>query len=185
LRRESAMIKIEFSEAGKAALHYERYNHPHQFVQKKMEVVWLKSQGVKHKDICWIAKLCSTTVTEYLREYQEGGLDALKTLSFRKPRSDMEEYRGTLETYFREHPPATAKEAMATIEKLTGLKRSPQRVRVFMKRIGLKCRKVGMMPAKADTKKQEEFKKKSSNRAWKKQKQENARFSSSMPHTSS
>ena len=153
------MITIEFSEADKEALHYERYNHPHQFVQKKMEVVWLKSQGVKHKDICRITKLCSTTVTTHLREYQEGGIDALRKVSFYKPSSDMEEYRGTLEAYFCEHPPATAKEAMAVIEKLTGLKRSPQRVRIFMKRIGLKCRKVGMMPAKADIQKQDEFKK--------------------------
>jgi transposase len=179
------MITIEFSEADKEALYYERYNHPHQFVQKKMEVVWLKSQGVMHQDICRITKLCSTTVTTYLHDYQEGGIEALKILSFRKPQSDMEEYRGTLESYFRDHPPATAKEAMAVIEKLTGLKRSPQRVRMFMKRLGLKCRKVGMMPAKADIQKQAEFKKKSSNRVWMKPKKGNARFSSSMRRTSS
>jgi len=38
------VITIEFSEADKAALEYERYNHPHPFVQQKMEVLWLKSQ---------------------------------------------------------------------------------------------------------------------------------------------
>src|ERR1022692_3296741 len=151
------MIKIEFSEADREALHHERYNHPHPFVQKKMEVLWLKSQGMKHKDICRIAKLCATTVTTYLNEYQEGGVGALKTIQFRQPRSDMDDHCDTLEAYFRGHPPATAKEAMATIEKLTGLKRSPQRVRVFMKRLGLKFRKVGMMPAKADIEKQAEF----------------------------
>jgi len=179
------MIKIGFSEADKEALHYERYNHPHPFVQKKMEVVWLKSQGIKHKDICRITRLCSTTVTSYLSEYHEGGINALKTLSFRKPQSDLEEYRGSLENYFREHPPATAREAMATIETLTGLKRSPQRVRMFMKRIGLKCRKVGMMPAKANIEAQEDFKKKSWNHVWTKPKKENARCSSSTRRTSS
>jgi transposase len=179
------MIKIKFSEADKENLHDERYNHPHPFVQKKVEVLWLKSQGVKHKDICRLAKLCSTTVTTYLNEYKEGGIEALKTIQFRQPRSGMDDHRDTLEAYFREHPPATAKAAMATIEKLTGLKRSPQRVRVFMKRIGLKFRKAGMMPAKADIEKQAAFKKKSWSRVWTKPEQANARFSSSTRRTSS
>jgi transposase len=64
-----------------------------------------------------------------------------------------------LEAYFREHPPATAKEAMAKLEELTGVRRSPDRVRVFLKRLGMDCRQVGMIPAKADGDQQEAFKK--------------------------
>lgn len=153
------MIRIEFSDEDKAALNYERYNHPHPFVQQKMEVLWLKSQGLPHKEICGLASICSTTLTSYVREYQEGGIEALKTLPFRRPRSDLENHRATLEAYFREHPPANATAAMAEIERLTGLKRSPERVRVFMKKMGMKCRKVGMIPAKANIKAQETFKK--------------------------
>jgi len=33
------MIKIEFSQTERKALHYERYHHPHPHVQKKMEVL--------------------------------------------------------------------------------------------------------------------------------------------------
>ena len=68
------------------------------------------------------------------------------------------EHKQRIETYFRAHPPATIKQAMATIEKLTGLKRSETQVEKFLKSIGLKCRKVGMLPAKADPEKQAEFK---------------------------
>jgi transposase len=46
---------------------------------------------------------------------------------------------------------------MGKIEELTGIKLSENRVRVFLKSIGLKPRKVGMIPAKADAEKQEEF----------------------------
>lgn len=158
---ESAVIKIEFSDTDKAALEFDRYNHPHPFVQRKMEVVWLKSQGVAHKDICRLANLCSTTVTAYVREYKEGGIEALKTLHFKGQPSDLETYRGTLEEHFRQHPPTSTKAAMAEIERLTGLKRSPESVRQFMIRIGMKCRKAGMVPAKADLEAQETFKKKS------------------------
>jgi len=178
------MIKIHFTDEEKAALDYERYNHPHPFVRRKMEVVWLKSQGVPHQEICRLANLCSTTVTTYLGEYRDGGMDALKTLRFRRPTSNLDDRRATLEEHFRQHPPASAKAAMAEIERLTGLKRSPESIRQFMLRSGMKCRKVGMVPAKADLAKQDEFKKKSWNRVWKKPRQANARSSSSMQRTS-
>ncbi len=179
------MIKIEFSDEDKAALSYERYNHPHPFVQRKMEALWLKSQGLAHKDIRRLTNVCSTTLTGYVRDYQEGGIEALKILAFRRPRSDLEDHRATLESYFREHPPAGVKEAMATIEKLTGVKRSLERVRAFLKRMGMKCRKVGMIPAKADIDAQEDFKKNSSSHVWKKPRPGNAWSFSSMPRTSS
>src|SRR5271156_4104783 len=112
-------------------------------------------------------------------------IEALKILAFRRPRSDLEDHRATLESYFREHPPASVKEAMATIEKLTGVKRSPERVRAFLKRMGMKCRKVGMIPAKADIDAQEDFKKNSSSHVWTRPRPGNAWSFSSMPRTSS
>ena len=47
---------------------------------------------------------------------------------------------------------------MSKIEGLTSLKRSETQVREFLKAIGMKCRKVGMLPAKADPQAQENFK---------------------------
>lgn len=61
--------------------------------------------------------------------------------------------------YFEKHPPASIKEAMAKIEDLTSIKRSETQIRNFLKKIGLKYRKVGMLPSKADADKQEKFKK--------------------------
>lgn len=45
------MLSIEFSEADKQALLYERFHHPHPRVQIKMEALWLKSQGMEHQAI--------------------------------------------------------------------------------------------------------------------------------------
>lgn len=153
------MVKIEFSDVEKKALHHERYNHSHPCVRLKMEALWLKSQLIPHKEIGRLTGISSTTLTSYLKEYEQGGIEALKTLKFYRPKSRLEEYQQEIEAYFREHPPATVKEAMASIETLTGIKRSSRRIHVFMKRIGMKCRKVGMIPAKADPEAQEKFKK--------------------------
>lgn len=154
------MIKLDFTDAEKAALEYERYYHPHPRVQRKMEALWLKSQQVPHRQISQLTGICSTTLTSYLRRYEQGGIEALKEIRWCRPQSELQAHRGTLEAYFRAHPPATAKEAMAKIEDLTGIKRSEERVRVFLKGLGMDCRKVGMVPAKADVEVQEEFKKK-------------------------
>lgn len=155
------MIKIAFTQEGINALNYERYHHPHPKVQKKMEAIYLKSQGVKHKDICRLCQISKTTLVVYLKQYQEGGIDRLKELDYKGQPSELREHASTLEGYFKDNPPRTIAEAQAVIEKLTGIKRSPTQVRSFLKRLGLSCRKVGQIPAKATTpdkiKEQEEF----------------------------
>lgn len=154
------MITLKFTEEEKTALSYERYHHPDPRVQRKMEALWLKSQGESHQRIAELTGITVNVVTKYLKQYKTGGIEKLKEIKMYQPESELKEYQQTIENYFREHPPATIKEAMSEIERITGLKRSEKPVRKFLKRIGLKRRKVGMVPAKADIKEQEEFKKK-------------------------
>ncbi len=63
----------------------------------------------------------------------------------------------SLEAHFRKHPPSSINAAIATIETLTGTRRSPTQVRLFLKRMGMKRLKVGVFPAKADPEGQEAF----------------------------
>ena len=154
------MLRLEFSEADQQALNYERYHHPHPRVQQRMEALWLKSQGVAHHQIARLCGISGNTVRAYLKCYQAGGIEALKQLSFHRPQSALKAHRATLEAHLREHPPQTINEAVAVLETLTGLRRSPTQVRVFLKHLGLQCRKVGLLPAKADPAAQAEYQKK-------------------------
>ena len=45
------MIQIAFTDAQIATLEYERYHHPSPQVQKRMEVVYLKSQALPTKTL--------------------------------------------------------------------------------------------------------------------------------------
>ena len=94
----------------------------------------------------------------YLREDQLGGIEALKQVNFYRPQSELMSQSQTLEAYFREHPPTTIPEAIATIENLTGIKRKPTQIRKFMKTMGMRCLKVGFLPAKADPEVQSQYK---------------------------
>jgi len=158
-QRGLIMIKTDITEEHKKIFGYERKNHIHPRVQQKMEVLWLKSNKIPHKKIAEIAGVSENTVTEYIRQYKQGGLEKLREIKFNKPVSELTQHISTLEAYFREHPPASAREAMGKIEEITGIKRSETQIRKFLRSIGLKRRKVGMVPAKADVEKQEIFKK--------------------------
>ncbi len=75
------MIQIEFSGEEIQQLDYERYHHPHPRVQKKMEVLYLKSQGLSHQERRRLCRICQTTLVSYLRQYQQGGIERLKQFS--------------------------------------------------------------------------------------------------------
>ncbi len=146
------MIRLEFSESDITALEYERYHHSHPHVQRKMEALYLKSQGLSHQEIRRLCRISSkTTLVTYLREYEAGGVAALKQLNFKGSPSKLNEHIPSLKAHFEAHPPRTSAEAGAEIERLTGIKRSPTQIKAFLKRIGLKPRKVGYVPGKAAT----------------------------------
>jgi transposase len=143
------MLRINFVQEDIKKLHYQRYHHPHPLVQKKMEAIYLKSQGVTHKNIYRLCQISKTTLTKYIRQYQEGGVEELKKIEYKGQSSELNQYSGQIEEYFKIHPASSVAAASDVIEKITGIKRSPTQIREFMNRIGLKCLKVGYVPGKS------------------------------------
>ena len=148
--RLTAMIHIDFSLRDIDALHHERFHHPHPRVQIKMEAVYLKSQGLPHKDICRLLRISENTLRAYLRQFQEGGVERLKRTDWAGNQSELDEHREALEDFFRNNPPRSTAQAAAAIERITGIKRGLTQVRKSLKGLGLEFRKLGMIPAKAD-----------------------------------
>ena len=68
------MIAIDFTEEDIEALDYERYHHPHPKVQRKMEALWLKHQGLPHSQITRLAGISPNTLRAYLRQYKLAAL---------------------------------------------------------------------------------------------------------------
>ena len=161
------MLKLTFSQAEARVLAHERFHHPHPHVRRKMEALWLKSQGLAHHEIARLAGVSGKTLRSYLQEYVEGGVTRLKEVRFRQPQSELVVHQEAIVAYLQAHPPASINEAIDAIRELTGLSRSPTQVRLFLKeKCGMKRLKTGTLPAKADPDVQEAFKKKTSNRVW-------------------
>ena len=104
-----------------------------------------------------MTRISENTLRSYLRQFQEGGVERLKRLDFAKPTSEMAEHREALEEYFRKNPPRSTGQAAADIERITGIRRGLTQVRKFLTGMGLKCRTLGMIPAKADGAEQRKF----------------------------
>jgi transposase len=125
---------LEFTEETLSVLNDERYSHPMPLVQHRMEALWLKSKCLPHAKIAEIVGICENTLRNYFELYQEGGVEKLRTVCFYHPPGKLDAHITSLEAYFKEHPPASIKKAQDDIERLTGIKRSPTQIGVFLKK---------------------------------------------------
>jgi transposase len=155
------MLQLEFSPTDIVQLQHQRFHHPHPRVQRKMEALLLKAHGLPHAQIAKCVGVCENTLRDYFQQYQHGGITALQQLHWNKPTSELAAHASSLEAYFRDQPPVTIAQAVAIIEDLTGLKRSPTQVGIFLKKLGLKRLKTYSVPAKYDADAQAAVKKKS------------------------
>ncbi len=153
------MIQIEFTEDQIEQLRQERFTHPHPRVQKKMEALLLKSEGLPHGRIAKLLGISENTLREYFREFLDGGIERLTEIAWTGTTSKLSPFRQLIKEDFEAHPPATLQEAQQRIEQLTGIGRGGSQVHEFLKSLGFSWRKVGTLPAKADVALQEDFKK--------------------------
>ena len=141
------MRPIMFSADDRRALAHDRYSHPDPRVQRKMEVLWLKSHDLPHHQIAAYADVSRRTVPRYLDEYLEGGLPRLRRCPWHQPQSALVEHEDSLDEHFRKHPPRSVKQARAIIEQPTGIRRGLSQVRHFLTdRLGLRWRQTGAIP---------------------------------------
>ncbi len=118
------MIQMTFTEAERATFNYERYHHPGPRVQRRMEIMWLKSCDLDTDEIARLSAACANTVRQCFHDYAAGGLAQLQTMNYYQPQSALAAYTSTLQEHFEKHLPATVKAAIHDIETLTGIKRS-------------------------------------------------------------
>jgi transposase len=141
------MRTITFTPEDLRDLAHDRYNYPDPRVQRKMEVLGLKSHGLSHDAIAAYADVSRRTAQRYLDQYLEGGLPRLRRREGNHPHSILVEHETSLEEYFRKHPPRSVKQARALIEQRTGVRRGLSQVRHFLKdHLGLRWRQVGAIP---------------------------------------
>jgi transposase len=154
------MLQFTISEEDKKAIDKERFQCTDRTLCRRLHALYLKSIGKSHKEISEFVGLSPNALTGIFKIYAKHGLSAVRQLAYVPRKSPLEDHRELLHKHFEEHPPASVKQACDDIERLTGIKKSPTRIRTFLHQLGMKPRKVGGFPSKANPEQQEEFKKK-------------------------
>jgi transposase len=151
------MIKIKFESNEVDELRDLSQNHPHPHVRKKALALLLKSQKTGHNQICKTLGITENTLRAYFKQFLNLHIEAITTLNFRKPKSEIISFEAQIKDYLKKSPPATIKQACSEIKVLTGVELKETQMRKYLNSLGAEFRKVGQIPAKADIKKQKEF----------------------------
>ena len=123
----------------------------------KLLVIRMHHEGAKHGFIAKVLNLHANTITNHLKEYSKAGLLGTLENRYYRPTSSLEPFLECLKCSFRAAPVADAKQAVARIEALTGIRISESQSRRFMKAVGMKVRKACSIPGKANPQLQFEF----------------------------
>ena len=151
-------LKFNVSEAEIEKLNYERYAYPDPMVQKRILAVYLKATlGWNNSIIGQIVGLHYNAVGEWINAYKKNGFESLLRNNYGSNKSELETHAVSILKSFLRQPPMTSAEATDRIREMTGINRSSQQVRTFMKRHELKFIKCGHIPAKADNDKQHQW----------------------------
>lgn len=168
------MIRLNIEKETQNQLYWNILNEVHSKTRLKSLVVYMKSFGLRHKEICQICQVTKPTLIEYLTEFNDKGLESFKSLKWKGQLSKLNDYKEIIDESFEKRPPQSINEAQERIEKLTGIKRSPTQIRMFLKKLKYKYLKTGSIPGNGDgqdelrEEEREDFKKNNWNPVWKK-----------------
>lgn len=138
--------RVSLSADEQAVVNAERDAHPEPHVRRKMLVLWLLHCGLTREKAAEVAGLGRATAQRYVAAYREGGLDGLRRWGVVGPVSDLAAHTEAIRASLTETPVRTVAEACDRIEQLTGLRRKPTQVRVFLAGLGFRWRRVRAIP---------------------------------------
>ena len=133
------MIRLELTDQDFADI-AEALDDPATLEQNKTKllVIRMHHEGAKHGFIAKVLNLHANTITNHLKEYSKGGLAGTLEDRYYRSTSSLEPFLECLKCSFRAAPVADAKQAVARIESLTGVRLSESQARRFMKGLGMK-----------------------------------------------
>jgi transposase len=125
--------------------------------KQKLLALRMHHEGAAHGFIIKCLRLSPTTLVAYLKEYLKGGLPEVLADRYYRPASALLPFWQCLKCSFGVAPVANAKEGVARIEALSGVRLSERQCRRVFKQMGLTLKKAAPLPAKVDPQLQLEF----------------------------
>jgi transposase len=142
-----AWFRVALSAEQQAVVNAERDTNPDPLVRRKMLTIWLLHCGLTRDKAAEVTDTGRATVQRYVASFRQGGLEALLSRpAVPRPVSDLAAHSDAIRAEFESRPVRTIAEACDRVESLTGVRRQPTQVRVFLKGLGLKWQRVRAIP---------------------------------------
>ena len=142
------MITLKLNEKQLDDLYEEMFSNADTRARKKCLIVYLRAKGRPCHEIADFARVDKDTVTNAVKKYIEGGLAGLLKENHRKPESQLEPHNERLRALFEKQPPHTVNHAIEMIFEATGVRLKHSACQTFLKKMGMKCRRCGLVPGK-------------------------------------
>lgn len=123
----------------------------------KLLAIRMHHEGAKPGFIAKCFNQHRNTITNYLKEYRDGKLPAILEDKYYRPSSSLDPFLACIKCSFSACPVSDAKQAVARIEAMTGIRLSESQIRRCMKNMGMKLRKAASIPGKVDPQLQFDF----------------------------
>jgi transposase len=143
------MIILKLNEKQLDDLYKEMFSNPEPRARKRCLIVYLRAKGHPCYEIADIVRVDEDTVINTVKKYVEGDLAGLLKENYRKPKSQLEPHNERLRTLFEKQPPHTVNHAIEMIFEATEVRLKHSACQTFLKKMGLKCRRCGLVPGKA------------------------------------
>ena len=144
------MIILELTEKQLDELYDEMLSNISLLARKKCLIIYLRAKGYSRCEIADIARVDEDTVTNHVKTFSDGGLQGLLKANYYKPKSQLEPYVEQLKKLFEKNPPHTVNHAIELIFEQTGVRLKHSACQAFLKKMGMKCRRCGLVPGKAN-----------------------------------
>lgn len=141
-----AWFRVQLSADEQSQVLEDRDNHPHRRIRERMWVLWLLHCGQTRENAAQICDVSRATVQRFVAAYRDGGLEGLRQWDVKGPVSEMASFRELLKAEFEKTPPCSVVQAGQRIFELTGVRRQPTQVRLFLKELGLEYRRMRAVP---------------------------------------
>ena len=139
-------FRVALTADEQAVVNAERDAHPDAHVRRKMLVLWLLHCERSRAKAAAVAGLGRATVRRYAAAYRAGGLDGLRRWGVVGPVTDLAAHTEAIRDALTKTPVRTVAEACDRIAALTGIRRKPTQVRVFLAGLGFQWRRVRAVP---------------------------------------
>ncbi|MGC8551781.1 MAG: helix-turn-helix domain-containing protein [Phycisphaerae bacterium] len=153
------MVQARYSDSQLRALDEARFCQKTDAINRRINVIYFWGLGHTQLEATRLANVSPNTLRKSAAAFASGGLAAVVADGREGPPSALDPHAAVIKADFAAHPPGSLAQAADRIAQLTGVRRQPTQVRIFMRGLGMAPRRLSPIPGKADPMRQADFKK--------------------------